>query len=146
MLRDSPKATQELSGADVQIRAAWPRQNGSELDSQLFLATFNLKLTATKSAQPQNGGEELAVSLLVECWPGICEALCLMPMPSAELSRCVVVVQSCNPRPPDGEAGGSEVQGHSLIHCQFNASIRYMRPCLHKGKKKDAGKFRERQR
>lgn len=31
------------------------------------------------------------------------------------------------------EAGGPEVQRHPLLHCEFVASLRYMRSCLNGG-------------
>lgn len=52
MLRDSFKATQEVKGADVQIKAAWLRQSCPEPDFSTVSATFNLKLTASESTQP----------------------------------------------------------------------------------------------
>lgn len=44
-------------------------------------------------------------------------------------------VHACCPRIQEVEAGGSDVQGYSLLHREFKATLVYMRPYL-KGKKK----------
>lgn len=42
---------------------------------------------------------------------------------------------ACNLSTPDIEAGGSNIQGHSWFHGEFEASLSY-KPCLKKKKAK----------
>lgn len=42
-----------------------------------------------------------------------------------------------NPSTGEVEVGGSEVQSHPWLYCEFEASLGYVRPNLKKKKKKD---------
>lgn len=41
-----------------------------------------------------------------------------------------VVMYDCNPSTNEVGAEGAEIQGHLLLHSEFEASWGYMRPCL----------------
>lgn len=49
---------------------------------------------------------------------------------SASLYKPGVVAHTCIPSPREPKVGGSEVQGHSLLHSEFKDSLGYMKHCL----------------
>lgn len=45
-----------------------------------------------------------------------------------------MVAQACNPSPWDVDVGGSEVHGHSWLHSDAKARLKYIKLCLKKMK------------
>lgn len=59
----------------------------------------------------------------VKCFP-----FNLSHMVSLQKQRPGIVAYACNP--VLGSGGGSGVQGHPLLHREFEASMDYIKPCL----------------
>lgn len=73
---------------------------------------------------------------LLLSWQGAWLAQTKFLVLALSMDNLSIVVNTYNPITLDVKAGGSEVQRHTWLHKEFEASLGFMRPCL-----KDNQKF-----